>query len=759
MKRSPPISSRKSFNRRAPNRNTTIRFILLSAAGLIGQGIAHATDISWNRAAGNTGNISDGTNWVGGVAPGSSDNGFINNGGIASSSSPYVGTISNLRLGFGQTDSGTLVMSPGGALEVGGGFVGDLSIGGDGAGTLIINGGNLITRFLYLGQRSNGHGIGTQTDGTFEVKRNFVMAELKPASAVIPTASNYTMSGGTLLIGTIGGGELYIGAHGPSTFTLSGNSLVSVNTTIHIGASAEANDPPRGVGTLNMSGGAMNVTSGNAHFVIGDGGDGTMNLSGGSITTKFYNTGQNPGALGWVNQTGGSVTALGAFVVGEASQLANLYDLSGGSVAVTGGDMNLGSGAGVGTLKVRGTGSLSISGTAHLGAGPTSSGTLNLSAGSIMLGADNAGTASCIVGDSGTGVLIVSGGLLNTPFMTLGQNAGALGTGTQTGGMVSIANNLSIGEASTNNNMYAISAGTLQANSGIYVGTSGNGIFNVSGTASVAAAELHNVETGTGTISISGGSINVGLTTNNGMFTQSAGTASLGPVSGAGQINVSGGTLTAASIAQGTLALSGTGRVNVTPGGVTNTLTALTLTGTSKLDLANNHLILDYPTIGPSPLASLKAALIAGSITSSTAAAIAANPANTHKTALGYAEANQVHDFVANPNFTFGGQPVDSTAVLIRYTYTGDANLDGAVSTPDFTALASNFNGVGKAWFNGDFNFDGKVNALDFNALATNFGQPPLSSPSLGTLVPEPASIGLVVLGSFCAARRRRSLV
>ena len=107
---------------------------------------------------------------------------------------------------------------------MGGGFVGDLSIGGDGAGTVIVNGGNLITRFLYLGQSPHGHGIGTQTDGTFEVKRNFVMSELKPASAVTPTASNYTMSGGTLLIGTIGGGEMYIGAHGPATFTLSGNS-------------------------------------------------------------------------------------------------------------------------------------------------------------------------------------------------------------------------------------------------------------------------------------------------------------------------------------------------------------------------------------------------------------------------------------------------------------------------------------------------------------------------------------------------------
>ena len=81
------------------NRRASVQLILLAAVGLVGPGVAHATDISWNRAAGNSGEIGDGTNWVGAVAPGSSDNGFINNGGVAASTSPYVGTISNLRLG------------------------------------------------------------------------------------------------------------------------------------------------------------------------------------------------------------------------------------------------------------------------------------------------------------------------------------------------------------------------------------------------------------------------------------------------------------------------------------------------------------------------------------------------------------------------------------------------------------------------------------------------------------------------------------
>src|SRR5204863_2857157 len=90
---------------------------------------------------------------------------------------------------------------------------------------------------------------------------------------------------------------------------------------------------------------------------------------------------------------------------------------------------------------------------------------------------------------------------------------------------------------------------------------------------------------------------------------------------------------------------------------------------------------------------------------------------------------------------------IDSTALLIRHVYYGDANLDKTVDTIDFNVLAVNFSQSGKVWFDGDFDYNGTVDTIDFNLLAANFAQA-LASPSIGALIPEPAA---VVLGALIA--------
>ena len=136
-------------------------------------------------------------------------------------------------------------------------------------------------------------------------------------------------------------------------------------------------------------------------------------------------------------------------------------------------------------------------------------------------------------------------------------------------------------------------------------------------------------------------------------------------------------------------------------------------------------------------------------LSSSVAAAAAAN-ASAKKTRLGYAKASDVG------STTFNSINVNPTDTLVRYTYLGDANLSGSVDTTDFNALAGHFNQSSQTWLNGDFNYDGTVNALDFNALASNFGATPIATPALGTLVPEPATMGLMAMSGLLLVRRRR---
>ena len=160
-------------------------------------------------------------------------------------------------------------------------------------------------------------------------------------------------------------------------------------------------------------------------------------------------------------------------------------------------------------------------------------------------------------------------------------------------------------------------------------------------------------------------------------------------------------------------------------------------------------------------------------ITSSAAAAVAANSGNLHKTAVGYGESSTVLGISGTGTATFMGQTVDAHSIIARYTWVGDANLDGTVTSNDFAMLAANYGATGKGWVQGDFNFDGTVNALDFNALANNYGEvPPLNAAlpgmlpdaampdaavNLGSVVPEPASvISVLLLGGMSVGVRRR---
>ena len=132
-----------------------------------------------------------------------------------------------------------------------------------------------------------------------------------------------------------------------------------------------------------------------------------------------------------------------------------------------------------------------------------------------------------------------------------------------------------------------------------------------------------------------------------------------------------------------------------------------------------------------------------------------------------------------NPLGLFEGANPAAGDVLVKYTYYGDANLDGKVDGSDYALIDAGFlsGGTLTGWYDGDFNYDGVVDASDYTLIdnAFNLQGSPLSTSVLPggsavaaatdeiapaaspTAVPEPAAVGLVAAGAVgLLARRRR---
>jgi hypothetical protein len=176
--------------------------------------------------------------------------------------------------------------------------------------------------------------------------------------------------------------------------------------------------------------------------------------------------------------------------------------------------------------------------------------------------------------------------------------------------------------------------------------------------------------------------------------------------------------LAALNIAGGTARLSAAGnRVLRTR--------ALTVTIGGSLDLADNDAIIDYDAADESPTAAIEALVSRGydggtwtgdGIRSSTAAA-AEGPA-IGLTGIGLAEPAAIYGISGTETITWSGQTIDATCLLLKYTYIGDANLDGLVDGADYGQIDNwvQFPGSHGYW-NGDFNYDGVIDGADYGLI------------------------------------------
>ncbi len=142
----------------------------------------------------------------------------------------------------------------------------------------------------------------------------------------------------------------------------------------------------------------------------------------------------------------------------------------------------------------------------------------------------------------------------------------------------------------------------------------------------------------------------------------------------------------------------------------------LTVASTGSLDLGGNDLIVRGGTT--TTVAALAAAGYAGGAWNGVGGldSSAANANAAHLTALAVVPASAAASTTA-----FDGQPIASTDVLVKYTYYGDTNVDGAVDLADYTRLDGGFIAGGTDWSNGDFNYDKAVDGSDYTLIDNAF--------------------------------------
>ncbi len=543
-----------------------------------------------------------------------------------------------------------------------------------------------------------------------------------------------------------------------------GSTFLGDNGHVNVGAGSAYH-----AGSFTQGGGSVSIDSSATFTVSGayafDGGSasGPMRIqSTGGLAVNAATFGaavDNFGSLSIstsTNFTAGLTNRAPFTILGPRVITAERWDQRGGSITQFGETRG-------GFYTVQGGATWTLMGGIHQGtqitAGSTAGdGTYSMIGGSINM--NGVSTARIVVGLNNAGTFLQSGGDVRVPFLYVG-GSGSLGSG---------------------RGHYQLSGGSLLCTGQTWVGTenaAGGTYVQTAGQAELARLMVNDLSTSSGAVQISGGTLLVNNTsTNNGTWTQTGGRAKVdGFLDGAGTASVTGnGSLTVARLRQRSLFVGGDGRVVNEDLSTTNQLNRVnalvfeeTAGGTirGRWDLDNTLLAIDYT--GASPLSDVKRYLASGYAGGNwTGPGLGSTLMGIFQMAEGYAEAS---DVLGPTGGFFGGEQVDGSTVLVKFTLYGDANLDRQVNLLDFNRLAANFGSTGAVWSQGDFTYDGVVNLADFNKLAAKFGMSaagPEVTPddwaSLAAVVPEPASAAMLVAAAASAGvsarfRRRRKCV
>ncbi len=296
-------------------------------------------------------------------------------------------TASAIHVGGGLTStnavsSGTFIQD-GGTVTVTNGS-GEIVVGGTSgtSGKYEMKGGSLTSKQLYIGLKGENPAEGDRsfvhTGGNVTITDNLILGGYYEGTAT--PAGSYTLTGDTDT-STLTTSKVWVGLSGSGTFTQDGGthnitlgdepfdrSLMIAGAQagsegvynmksgvlnadgIYIGLYDPAGDATGGKGTLNQSGGTINVSQ---QLIVDNGGTaaslGSYVMTGGTLNTTGSATYAGLLVLGTFDHIGGTVTANGTGA--EAGlRIDGTYNFGGGTLQGTGEKVNYGTFSGFGTI-------------------------------------------------------------------------------------------------------------------------------------------------------------------------------------------------------------------------------------------------------------------------------------------------------------------------------------------------------------------------------------------------------------------------
>jgi autotransporter-associated beta strand protein len=722
--------------------------------------------------------------------------------------------VANAWLSVGSTAGGTGTLNlAGGALTANTDFnIGDVS---GSSGIIRMTGGSIAATNFYLGKSGTATGLLVQSAGSIASQANSggdwrIGGATSADAAAVGT---YNISGGTFTTTT----NFQVGAYGKGIVNQTGGT-VTVGSYLSIGRW------PGAVGVYNMASGSGTLTANTVTaLIVGEQGTGTLLVGGSShVNAKELSIANSDGtaATGTVVQTGGTITATAGVEFGAAAgataAAVGIYNLAGGTLVTPQVIQNPLSSV-TGTFDFNGGVLQPSAAETSIFAGITN---LRVQAGGAFINTVgiHAILGQALTHDPALGTT-VDGGLTKNGYATLTISAtqGYTGVTTIDAGTLQLSPTINLLPVTSTVNI-AIAGATFDLNGGSQTLANLNGVAgslvttgsatltisdtaadtfagNISGPGSLTkqaagVLTLSGTNTYTGTTNVASGTL--ALPSGASMLSSSVAVAPGATFNLGGSLSFltaltdNGTTTFTANTATTTLArslgaitvgpaatLAVAAEINHAPRQVVSVPT-VTVNATGTLNLANNDLDLTAESL------SAATAQVAagygytaggtwtgrGGISSSTAAAD-----STHLTALGVIQNNQAGTPIYSATNPFDGTAPGPSDVLVKYTYFGDANLDGKVDGSDYSLIDAGYAGTLTGWYNGDFNYDGVVDGSDYTLIDNAFNTQDTSYTAGGTAqvatetaqvaaapaaVPEPACLSLLAVAGVAALRRRR---